>query len=213
MYISHSDVVKAVVAYFDESKFADFFVDVEREIQMGSTVRRADIVLRDARGCFIAVAECKRPNEDVSGRLQLKSYLNASGTRFGLLATSTDSNQWAFCENKGGNQFRQISRAAFEARVLGESAKELTPESVEAGKPQSVRIWRYVAGILGMGLLISIILLLMQPSTPEQPAGSAPFHVRTAGSAPFHARTAGSAHNRRSRPDSCWRVSDGRKGW
>ena len=170
MYISHSDVVKAVVAYFDESKFADFFVDVEREIQMGSTVRRADIVLRDARGCFIAVAECKRPNEDVSGRLQLKSYLNASGTRFGLLATSTDSNQWAFCENKGGNQFRQISRAAFEARVLGESAKELTPESVEAGKPQSVRIWRYVAGILGMGLLISIILLLMHPSTPEQPA-------------------------------------------
>jgi hypothetical protein len=170
VYISHSDVVKAVVAYFDESKFADFFVDVEREIQMGSTVRRADIVLRDARGCFIAVAECKRPNEDVSGRLQLKSYLNASGTRFGLLATSTDSNQWAFCENKGGNQFRQISRAAFEARVLGESAKELTPESVEAGKPQSIRIWRYVAGVLGMGLLIAMVLLMMQSSTPEQPA-------------------------------------------
>ena len=170
MYISHSDVVKAVVAYFDESKFADFFVDVEREIQMGSTVRRADIVLRDARGCFIAVAECKRPNEDVSGRLQLKSYLNASGTRFGLLATSTDSNQWAFCENKGGNQFRQISRAAFEARVLGGASEEIQPQSAEAPKPQSARIWRYVAGILGMGLLISIILLLMQPSTPEQPA-------------------------------------------
>ena len=31
---SHSDVVKTVVAYFSESKFADFFVDVEREIQM-----------------------------------------------------------------------------------------------------------------------------------------------------------------------------------
>ena len=170
MYISHSDVVKAVVAYFDESKFADFFVDVEREIQMGSTVRRADIVLRDARGRFIAVAECKRPNEDVSGRLQLKSYLNATGTRFGLLATSTDSNQWAFCENKGGNQFRQISRAAFEARVLGGASEEIQPQSAEAPKPQSARIWRYVAGILGMGLLISIILLLMQPSTPEQPA-------------------------------------------
>ena len=123
MYISHSDVVKAVVAYFDESKFADFFVDVEREIQMGSTVRRADIVLRDARGGFIAVAECKRPNEDVSGRLQLKSYLNATGTRFGLLATSTDRDQWAFCENKGGNQFRQISQSAFEAGVLGESVR------------------------------------------------------------------------------------------
>ena len=137
---------------------------------MGASVRRADIVLRDARGRFIAVAECKRPNEDVSGSLQLKSYLNATGTQFGLLATGTDSNQWVFCENKGGNQFRQISRAAFEARVLGESAKELTPESVEAGKPHSVRIWRYVAGVLGVGLLISIILLLMRSNTPEQSA-------------------------------------------
>ena len=129
-------------------------------------------MLRDARGRFIAVAECKRPNEDVSGRLQLKSYLNATGTQFGLLATSTDSNQWAFCENKGGNQFRQISRAAFEARVLGESAELLNPGAVEAsepqavaadnaesvglnlqGKPQSIRIWRYVAGVLGSGFI------------------------------------------------------------
>ena len=186
MHISHSDVVKSVVAYFAESQFADFFVDVEREIQMGSSVRRADIVLRDARGRFIAVAECKRPDEDVSGRLQLKSYLNATGTQFGLLATSTDSNQWFFCENKGGNQFRQISRAAFEARVLGESAELLNPgaveasepqavaadnaESVEEGKPQSIRIWRYVAGVLGVGLLIAMVLLLLQSSTLEQPA-------------------------------------------
>ena len=174
MYISHSDVVQAVVAYFDESKFAKFFVDVEREIQMGSSVRRADIVLRDARGGFIAVAECKRPNEDVSGRLQLKSYLNATGTRFGLLATSTDRDQWAFCENKGGNQFRQISKPVFEAGVLGEASEEIQPQSAEDPKPQSARIWRYVAGILGMGLLISIILLLMHSNTPEQPVVQPP---------------------------------------
>ena len=167
---SHSDVVKAVVAYFSESKFADFFVDVEREIQMGSTARRADIVLRDARGRFMAIAECKRPNGDVSGRLQLKSYLNATSTRFGLLATSTDINRWAFCENKGGNQFRQISRTAFEAGVLGESARASTSGSMEVGKSQSVRIWRYVAGILAIGLLISIIFLLLRLNTPEQPA-------------------------------------------
>ena len=168
--ISHSDVVKAVVAYFSESNFADFFIDVEREIQMGSTARRADIVLRDARGRFMAIAECKRPNGDVSGRLQLKSYLNATGTRFGLLATSMDSNQWAFCENKGGNQFRQISRTAFEVGVLEEPARVFTSGSVEAGKSQSVRIWRYAAGILGLGLLISIILLLMYSNPSEQPA-------------------------------------------
>ena len=168
MYISHSNVVKSVVSYFEGSKFADFFVDVEREIQMGSTVRRADIVLRDARGHFIAIAECKRPTDDVSGRLQLKSYLNATGTRFGLLATSTDRNRWVFCENKGGNRFREISRAAFEAGVLEEPSRVFTPRSVEAGKSQSVRIWRYAAGILGLGLLISIILLLMHSNTPKQ---------------------------------------------
>ena len=147
---------------------------------MGSASRRADIVLRDGKGNFIAIAECKSSGGSDYGRSQLKSYLSASDTQFGLLAMSQNPDEWIFCERRGGNRFVEIKQAVFEARVLGESAKELTPESVEAGKPQSVRIWRYVAGILGMGLLISIILLLMhsntpeqsavQPSTPEQPA-------------------------------------------
>ena len=170
VYISHSDVVKSVVSYFNEPKFAEYFVETECPIQMGSTSRRADIVLRDGKGNFIAIAECKSSGGSDYGKSQLKSYLSASDTRFGLLATSPNREEWVYCERRGGNRFRQISRSAFEAGVLGESARALTPGAVEAGKPQSVRIWRYVAGILGMGLLISIILLLMHSNTPEQPA-------------------------------------------
>ena len=180
MNISHAAIVQAVIAYFNDPQFSDFFVETECPIQMGSASRRADIVLRDGKGNFIAIAECKSSGGSDYGRSQLKSYLSASDTQFGLLAMSPNPDEWIFCERRGGNRFVEIKQAVFEARVLGESAKELTPESVEAGKPQSVRIWRYVAGILGMGLLISIILLLMhsntpeqfavQPSTPEQPA-------------------------------------------
>ena len=82
------DVVKAVVAYFNEPKFAEFFVELEVPIQMGTLNRRADIVLRDGKGNFIAIAECKSSYGAAYGRDQLKSYLSASDTRFGLLATS-----------------------------------------------------------------------------------------------------------------------------
>ena len=168
MNISHAAIVQAVIAYFNDPQFSDFFVETECPIQMGSASRRADIVLRDGKGNFIAIAECKSSGGSDYGRSQLKSYLSASDTQFGLLAMSPNPDEWIFCERRGGNRFVEIKQAVFEARVLGESAKELTPESVEAGKPQSVRIWRYVAGILGMGLLISIILLLMHSNTPEQ---------------------------------------------
>ena len=170
MNISHAAIVQAVIAYFNDPQFSVFFVETECPIQMGSASRRADIVLRDGKGNFIAIAECKSSGGSDYGRSQLKSYLSASDTQFGLLAMSPNPDEWIFCERRGGNRFVEIKQAVFEARVLGESAKELTPESVEAGKPQSVRIWRYVAGILGMGLLISIILLLMHSNTPEQPA-------------------------------------------
>ena len=168
MNISHAAIVQAVIAYFNDPQFSVFFVETECSIQMGSASRRADIVLRDGKGNFIAIAECKSSGGSDYGRSQLKSYLSASDTQFGLLAMSQNPDEWIFCERRGGNRFVEIKQAAFEARVLGESAKELTPESVEAGKPQSIRIWRYVAGVLGVGLLIAIVLLLLQYFT--QPA-------------------------------------------
>ena len=171
MNISHAAIVQAVIAYFNDPQFSDFFVETECPIQMGSASRRADIVLRDGKGNFIAIAECKSSGGSDYGRSQLKSYLSASDTQFGLLAMSPNPDEWIFCERRGGNRFVEIKQAVFEARVLGESANGAhTRIQWKRHQPQSVRIWRYVAGILGMGLLISIILLLMHSNTPEQSA-------------------------------------------
>ena len=46
MQTSHLEVVKSVVSYFSKSEFADFFVDVEREIQMESPSCRRYITTR-----------------------------------------------------------------------------------------------------------------------------------------------------------------------
>ncbi len=167
--MTHLDVVKAVVAYFNKPKFAEFFVETECPIQMGSSSRRADIVLRDARGNFIAIAECKSSGGSDYGRSQLKSYLSASDTRFGLLAMSPSSDEWVFCERRGGNRFVEIQQDVFEAGVLTGTPEESQPQLAEEPKPESIRIWRYVAAVLGMGLLVAIVLLLMQSAKPELP--------------------------------------------
>ena len=52
-------VVEEVIAYFSEPKFSKFSIIRECEIQMGTDNRAADIVLRDADGNFVAIAECK----------------------------------------------------------------------------------------------------------------------------------------------------------
>ena len=83
MNISHAAIVQAVIAYFNDPQFSDFFVETECPIQMGSASRRADIVLRDGKGNFIAIAECKSSGGSDYGRSQLKSYLSASDTQFG----------------------------------------------------------------------------------------------------------------------------------
>ena len=181
MNTSHAAVVQAVVAYFNNPKFAEFFVETEYPIQMGSSSRRADIVLRDGKGNFIAIAECKSSGGSDYGRSQLKSYLSASDTRFGLLALSPNSDEWVFCERRGGNRFVEIKQAVFEKGIFGGVPEEtkaqttVTPaetdsQSAEKIKPESIRIWRYVAGVLGAGLLIAIVLLMMQFFKPEQPS-------------------------------------------
>ena len=160
------DVVKAVVAYFNEPKFAEFFVELEVPIQMGTLNRRADIVLRDGKGNFIAIAECKSSYGADYGRDQLKSYLSASDTQFGLLATSPNRDEWVYCERRGGNRFVEIEQDLFEAGILGGTPNESQPQSDAEPKSKSIRIWQYVAAVLLVGLLVAIVLLLMQPPNP-----------------------------------------------
>lgn len=112
------DVVESVIEYFSEPKFAKFSTLRECEIQMGKIHSRADIVLCDTEGNFIAIAECKLPASLNYGPDQLQSYLCATDTSFGIFASETNRDSWIFYENLRHNRFRQIERADFEKRVL-----------------------------------------------------------------------------------------------
>ncbi len=110
-------VVEEVVRYFSDPGFQKFSIKREYPIQMGSDNRRADVVLIDSADNLVAVAECKRVGGEGRGLDQLKSYLSATDTRFGIFANSTNPAAWDFYENLGRNQVRPMTRSEFEKRV------------------------------------------------------------------------------------------------
>ena len=124
-------VVEAVVNYFSKPQFRDFFIETEREIQMGTDNRRPDIVLLDKSEGFVAIAECKQTGVVTYGREQLKSYLCATDAQFGVFANSTNPNEWEFYENLRRNRFTPpMKRSRFESKV----ATERTIESIREEK-------------------------------------------------------------------------------
>lgn len=145
------EVVTAVVAYFNEPQFADFFPEAKVPIQIGKKSRGADIVLRDGKGKFSAIAECK-------SKEQLMDYLSASNTRFGLLATSLNRNKWRYCEWKGGKDFVQIQQGVFETEVLAGTPDRSQSQSGADPRSKFIPIWRYIAAV-GVGLMFAIVLL------------------------------------------------------
>ena len=99
-------VEQAVKTYFTD-KFPQFSVSQQCEIYFGTKGGIADVVLhqsiKDEKGYFVAIAECKKwPLPILRGRAkaQLKSYMSATNTRYGVLAVGTDPRNWEFCENK-----------------------------------------------------------------------------------------------------------------
>ena len=112
------DVVEAIVAYFSEPRFAKFSMLRECSIQIGKIHSRADIVLRDAEGNFVAIAECKSPTLSHYGSEPLKSFLCATDTPFGIFASDTSRDSWVFYENLRHNRFRQIKQSFFEKEVF-----------------------------------------------------------------------------------------------
>ena len=112
------DVVEAAIAYFSEPKFAKFSILRECTIQMGTVNSRADIVLHDTEGNFIAIAECKSPTLSHYGSKPLKSFLCATDTPFGIFASTINRDSWIFYENLRHNRFQRIERSDFEERVV-----------------------------------------------------------------------------------------------
>ena len=110
-------VVEEVDRYFSNPKFQKFSIEKEYPIQVGSTRCRADVVLLNSAGRLVAIAECKRVGVEGQGLDQLKSYLSATNTRFGIFANSRNPADWDFYENLGRNQVRSMTRSEFEKRV------------------------------------------------------------------------------------------------
>ncbi len=111
-------IVEAAVNYFSKPEFQELFINIECGIQMGVDNRRGDIVLLDKAENFIAIIECKRTGVVTYGPDQLKAYLCATDTQFGVFANSTDPNDWEFYENLRRNQFKKLTRNQFEKETL-----------------------------------------------------------------------------------------------
>ena len=90
----------------------------ERQIQFGARNGIADVVLADGNGSFAAIAECKGAGYIGHGIEQLKSYLSATDTRFGIFANRVERDEWEFYENRRGNCIPKIDRSEFEAEVV-----------------------------------------------------------------------------------------------
>lgn len=114
------DLVKdAVYDYFDGLEVKGFSPDRESQIQFGARSGSADVVLADGDGTFAVIAECKGSGTTGYGIEQLKSYLCATDTRFGVFANSTDGpDSWSFFENRRCNQCPEINRSEFEEGVV-----------------------------------------------------------------------------------------------
>jgi len=110
-------VVEEVVRYFSDPRFQKFSIKKEYPIQVGSARCRADVVLLNSAKHLVAIAECKRVGVEGHGLKQLKSYLSATDTRFGIFANSTNPADWDFYENLGRNEVRSMTRSEFEKRV------------------------------------------------------------------------------------------------
>ena len=134
-------VVEAVVNYFSRIEFQEFVIETEKSIRMGIEPRRADIVLLDGEGHFIAIAECKRTGVVTYGREQLKSYLCATDTQFGVFANSINPDEWEFYENLRRYRFTlPMGRSPFERKIA-------TGRTIESIREEKDRLDREITEI------------------------------------------------------------------
>ena len=91
--LTEDEVVDVVTSHFTTMGYD---VKTKRDIQFGAGKGRmhgeADVVIKNPQGYWIAIVECKseRVGKGLEGEWQLKSYLSATDTRFGILAASKD---------------------------------------------------------------------------------------------------------------------------
>ena len=144
------DVVKKVRHYLENLKkrledipltsnvSVTYLIESEYEIQMGSNKKKADVVLLKrttnriedtiVKNPLITV-ECKALGNKGDGLDQLKGYLCARDTPFGILAVGPQQGGWQYYRNHGGYKFETLSpRKTFETQVTDWVNSEATAE-------------------------------------------------------------------------------------
>ncbi len=110
--MSHEDVREAVITFFTQDGFT---VKNECNIQFGTRNGTVDVVVMTSQGHWVAIIECKngRIGKTKEGVDQLKSYLSATDTRFGILAFSDKPHEWTYYENLRSNVIMERSQGYF----------------------------------------------------------------------------------------------------
>ncbi len=122
--MNEEQVVNAVVDYFH--KFKSVYTKLEKPIQIGHYRCRADVVIytKAFPTKQVAIVECKKedisPNKLQEGINQLKSYLCASDTMFGVFANGLKPTDWIYLENLGNNIFNELTENQFLVSMLSE---------------------------------------------------------------------------------------------
>ena len=171
-------VEQEVKKYFtDRFPTPPLYVSQQCEIQFGTRHGIADIVLHqpigEEKGYFVAIAECKKwplPILRGKAKAQLKSYMSATNTRYGVLAIGTDPRNWEFCENKYNNWFAEIDREAFEKGIENWKPTSADALSVDVQREQkSTRWWKRITLAFATVFVISCvsIFLLWKKPPPE----------------------------------------------
>ena len=168
-------VEQAVKTYF-ENQFPQFSTSQQCGVRFGVKHGIADVVLhqpiRNQIGYFVAIAECKRlplPIPRAQARAQLKGYMSATNTRYGVLAVGTDPRNWEFCENRYNNWFAEINREDFERGIENWEPVSAAVLDID-GQAQhgTSHWWKRIALFLGVLFIVSISsLLLLWPDSPE----------------------------------------------
>ena len=168
-------VEQAVKTYFTD-QFPQFSTSQQCEVQFGTRHGIADVVLhqsiRDENGYFVAIAECKKlplPILRAQARAQLKSYMSATNTRYGVLAVGTDPRNWEFCENKYNNWFAEINQEDFERGIENWEPVSAAALAIDGqAKHRTSHWWKRIALFLGVLFIVSnSSLLLLWPDPPE----------------------------------------------
>ncbi len=170
--LSELDVRNAVIRHFRQSRFKDFTVKTECDIQFGvgkgRNFGRADVVLSDEKGHWVTIIECK--SEEVGdteeARGQLRSYLSGTDTRFGILAFNDNPDEWIYCENQRAHKFREIlDRSDFEKQVfdppIGDRIDQVVLKRLTR-RLKRVRI-AFISALFVIAACLSVYFLILLP--------------------------------------------------